>query len=340
MNSQIINFTKEHTQYVKGIAIVCMVLLHLFAYPERYGWSIDARWTRLASSMQICVPLFLFLSGYGLQCVAARKDITWKGLAIRIGKLYKTFWRCTIPFIIIALATPPLQIGRETLKGTVLELFGVTTFHNGEWWFFSLYVELCLTFWGVNRIRLSWKKELCLMIVVYVVLRALLKVWMGTETNGILHRHVQMLLTDFNIFWLGSFFAKNDLFGRMMRIKLSSFVRVVTCIVCLCLPVIMRAYLPFVGVTELFHVPMFIVGCILLFNCKWLRKPILLVGKYSTQMWLIHSWFIFYWANTLTMLWKNPIYMFAMVMAQAMLCSFLIEKVRGLFLSRSTVSVR
>lgn len=333
-------FTKDNTRFVKGIAIICMILLHLFAYPERYGWSLDARIIRFTTSMQICVPIFLFMSGYGLQCVTAKSTSTWTELIKRIGKLYKTFWWCAIPFVVIALTVSAKHIDLEICKNVVFELLGVTTYHNGEWWFFSLYVELCLSFWFVSRIRVSWKKELCLMTVIYIALRALLKVWMGVETNGILHRHVQMLLTDFNIFWLGCFFAKNDLFGRMMSIKLSSFVRVATCIVCLCFPIIMRAYLPLVGVTELVHVPMFIVGCILLFNCKWLRKPVLLVGKYSTQMWLIHSWFIFYWANTLTIVWKNPIYMFAIVMAQAMLCSILIEKVRGIFSRRPTVSIR
>ncbi|WP_222422519.1 acyltransferase family protein, partial [Yersinia rohdei] len=68
-------FTKKETNYIKGIAIILMLMHHLFAFPDRIphdaniinslpfiGANVD---NYLANFGKICVAIFLFISGYG-----------------------------------------------------------------------------------------------------------------------------------------------------------------------------------------------------------------------------------------------------------------------------------
>lgn len=58
--------TKQNTIYLKGCAVFFMLFLHfgnVSVQPEyRYFWCGND----YAGAFQICVPIFLFLSGYGL----------------------------------------------------------------------------------------------------------------------------------------------------------------------------------------------------------------------------------------------------------------------------------
>lgn len=56
------NITIEDTSAVKGIAIIAMLVHHLFYQHPEYGMIIY----QLGLVGKICVALFLFLSGYGL----------------------------------------------------------------------------------------------------------------------------------------------------------------------------------------------------------------------------------------------------------------------------------
>ena len=66
-------FTKKDTQMLKGIAIICMLIHHLFLDPSRYkGYSVDF-WpltetitTHIALAMKLCVAIFVMLSAYGM----------------------------------------------------------------------------------------------------------------------------------------------------------------------------------------------------------------------------------------------------------------------------------
>ena len=67
--------TKQNTIYLKGWAVLFMLFLHfgnLSVLPEyQYSWSGN-EWE---GAFQICVPIFLFLSGYGLMSGSMIKKI-------------------------------------------------------------------------------------------------------------------------------------------------------------------------------------------------------------------------------------------------------------------------
>lgn len=79
------SFSREDTKKVKGFAIMAMLLHHLFAFPARivgggvwsfFGPSNNGLISLLGNFCKICVPLFLFLGGYGIYIQAKNKKYT------------------------------------------------------------------------------------------------------------------------------------------------------------------------------------------------------------------------------------------------------------------------
>lgn len=67
--------TKQNTLEIKGVAILCMIFYHLFGFAERLPIENIQSWigSPVTKAFQICVPIYLFMSGYGLQCIAIKK---------------------------------------------------------------------------------------------------------------------------------------------------------------------------------------------------------------------------------------------------------------------------
>lgn len=261
--------SKENTLEIKGVAILCMVFFHLFAFPERVPELSAVSWvgTPLTKAFQICVPIYLFLAGYGLQCVSANRQFTATSLFKRIKRLYAAFWWISVPFILTGVAIgyypwEPLRIFRT--------LLGVTSDYNYEWWFFSNYLELlilfgCSSMWG--KMRLSPQKAFIGLVCILLISRSL-SLFLPLSDCGIAGRHIRMIFVNINIFLLGVSFAKFNIFNSLEQYTKGLFARKWVIALFLTLPIVSRAYLPMKGVTELITVPVFCIGIVNLCKIK------------------------------------------------------------------------
>ena len=60
-------FTKRHTNILKGIAVILLVIHHSFpAIPKEYLHEQALLITQLVSAAKLCVGIFAVLSGYGM----------------------------------------------------------------------------------------------------------------------------------------------------------------------------------------------------------------------------------------------------------------------------------
>lgn len=108
MDNERKTFVLRDTQIQKGVAILILILLHLFFRGEAawpffdYSWTIENKpWiTTLLKNGKICVDIFVIYSGYGLN-ESFNKKIQGKQKSIRISikfvtahlvKLYTNFW--------------------------------------------------------------------------------------------------------------------------------------------------------------------------------------------------------------------------------------------------------
>lgn len=105
---------KSESLQMKGVAIMLMALLHLFNRTENVDLCINSVFlfgvpltSQLAKFAEICVPLYLFLSGYGLY-ILYLKNSNIKPLK-RIFKLYLNFWTVFVIFIPIGCILKPAQ---------------------------------------------------------------------------------------------------------------------------------------------------------------------------------------------------------------------------------------
>lgn len=133
-------FTKKETNYIKGIAIILMLMHHLFAFPDRIphdaniinslpfiGANVDSY---LANFGKICVAIFLFISGYGF---AFKNKINFNYSIEKLKKLYFSFWLVFIIFIPIGFVFINNDWSDSTPLKLAKNILGITSNYNGEW---------------------------------------------------------------------------------------------------------------------------------------------------------------------------------------------------------------
>lgn len=323
--------SKNNSLEIKGIAILCMVFCHLFGTPERIPIEDISQWmgSPITKAFQICVPIYLFMAGYGLQCVAIKKGIiTLNDIWKRLKKLYIFFWWIAIPFILIGIIIHYYSI--FPLDNLVLNLIGMKSSFNGEWWFFYLYVELLLIFYFISKLKVKKKTYILIMLFLLIMTRFFNSIL--PHENILVIRHLKMVLINLNTFMLGCFFAKYDVFGDMFVFCNGILNKNYVWPILLVLPILIRAYIPMIGITELIIVPVFIYGTVNL--CKIIGNGILLfLGKHSMNLWLIHSFFIYYYLKHITYITHNPFIMFMTVIGCSLCCSLFIEKLKHRYLN-------
>lgn len=319
--------TKQNTLQIKGVAILCMIIYHLFAFPERLPNYICIDWfgSSITKAFQICVPIYLFMAGYGLQCTYQNKHTKWYDILNRIKKTYKSFWWVALPFIILGIIVNYYHIDSlGGLEELILNIIGVKCSYNGEWWFFSLYIELLILFYFISKLNIKWEYYLGIMLFILILCRLLNK-FLPLEHYGIIGRHLKMIIINVNIFMIGCFFSKYNLYNVIIN-KIDNYrMGIVVSLFSLITPILVRVYIPMIGITELFFVPIFIVGIVYMSRLRYISKYLEFVGKHSMNLWLIHSFFIYYFLNRITFFYNSPIIMFIIVTAFSLACSLVIE---------------
>lgn len=136
---------KSESVQLKGVAIMTMVFLHLFNRAENVDLCINSVYlfnipltSQLAKFAEICVPLYLFLSGYGLYILYLKNNNI--SPSRRIFKLYLNFWTVFIIFIPLGCFLKPDQYPGNLLN-IVENVTAWRTSYNWEWWF--IFVVFC-----------------------------------------------------------------------------------------------------------------------------------------------------------------------------------------------------
>lgn len=184
MNKIDYRISLNETNAIKGIAIIAMLVHHLFyEYPE-YGESTY----QLALIGKVCVAMFLFLSGYGLS-VQYSKILNYDSVLTRINGggvkfLYKRYTKFYLNYWSIFLISVPIGVlvfGRELTipygenacipYRLALDFMGVQGMmsYNITWWFnrliLSLYLLFPLLYWVMSR---KWYVSLAVLAILFL----------------------------------------------------------------------------------------------------------------------------------------------------------------------------
>lgn len=150
-----IRYDLNASQSAKGMALLLLLWHHLFFLKcgiTSFPVCVSSQFA------QVCVAIFVFLSGYGLAVSVEDKRIGWLSFyKKRLPRLYLNYWLVALIFIPIGIffGYRPLEVVFET--SPYLKLFiQMTGFHmfidrvgygyNPTWWFMSLILALYLLF--------------------------------------------------------------------------------------------------------------------------------------------------------------------------------------------------
>lgn len=294
-------FTKEKTNIAKGVAICLMFAHHLYAFDDRLlndnsyiplipFFNLEAY---IGNVGNICVSMFLFLSGYGMYAGYLRTKkktsihYAWK----KLKNFYSTFWLYFIVFVPIGIIffqdvtlwdSNRTRYSREPII-FLTNFIGWNSTYNGEWWFIQVFVIILFGLFPIyNRLV---KSDVILFMLISVILLCISFRFNSWGKMGF-------------VFWqtsfaLGMLFAKFNIFSNHLfqMLDQSSLGRIALGLL-LCL--ILRFEVQSTNYDFLIT-PFLTYFSVRTIELLRLSKILEYLGIYSFALWLIHSFFCYYY---------------------------------------------
>jgi hypothetical protein len=317
-------FTRRQTDIGKGVAICLMFVHHLYGFGDRLlngnsyiplipFLSLEDYVARLGN---ICIAMFLFLSGYGmfLGYLRSQKPVFTYSL-LKVKDFYFTYWLYFLVFVPIGFIffKDATLWGSTDLRYTADPILFLKNFlgwrstYNGEWWFVRMFLTIIIFLFPLY-IKLSESKSsgdqskawnaapicfvslflFCLSYAVHPFGAFNFLLWQTSFASGIVCAQL--------MFFSSRFVSALDPQGWIWVIfglLLCSILRFKTGVASNDASI---EYYDFFY--DFLIVPFFIyfsVRLVTMLRCSALFSYL---GKYSFQLWLIHSFFCYYYIQT------------------------------------------
>lgn len=295
---------------VKGVALICMFVHHIFTFPEylidpsAYPW-IREFGNLFCTPFKICVPVFAFLTGY---FYAFSREKTFRYSLRKISDLYLSYWVVYGILLCFALVTGGCEF---SLYVTAWEMTALRTDIMMFCWYVFFYACTMLMLPVMTRSRENspvWD-VLILLVIPAAVTSALSRM----EPKGIWYTLIINTRDWFPSVACGYLFAKYDLFRRF-------FDRGIACMkaeklrVLLWIFLVLAAFMgryawqylylgqleirqglyPIMYPADIFYAPMFVYGLSGLLRCRmngYLFRLLEGIGRHSMLMWFFHCMF-------------------------------------------------
>lgn len=295
--------TQKETLRFKGCAILIMVFLHLFNNDSNVSlckiylfFNGEPIVTQLAKFSGICVSLYLFLSGYGLY-ITYQRNSNIQPLK-RILKLYLNFWIVFIIFITIGTWLYP-DIYPGSFISFLNNVTGWHTTYNGEWWFLFPYILLILSANLILRIIKSYSIVKLLLLVGVSFVISYLAIWLN-RIYLYTHQWAYMPILYLNLlssFSIGAIFAKYD-FSEQLRKKIPIHT-IYSNIIAIFIFILLLTFRAIISINaiNIIYTVLFVCWFIIIKKAKWIDWCLEKLGKQSTNMWLVHTFFCYYFLH-------------------------------------------
>lgn len=361
-------FSREDTKALKGIAVVMMLFHHLAAFSNRYpvgfegfeslweGFVKDGYLANLATNLRLCVAVFFFLGGYGMY---KRMEKGKYSLFNSVVGLFKSYWKVFVVFVPVAfiffrrsgddinnLCTRyDVQDLRTLITMVIANFFAVADSINSEWWFIQTYI--CVMFMGtfyciVTKKNKYFVVEMFIVFMTDVFARSLLPALQSLDEFNRLASNFfyDKLLTLDNpapCFFAGITFAKFDALVKikeqLSKIPCSTLVSLVGVFAVMwCRGFVLG------DLFDLVYVIAFTVLVSQFFDgVKPVKKVFGYLGKHSTNIWLVHTFFCYYFLEATKIVyctrsvWVDLIILLNMSLASSMIIEFIFEKLSLLY---------
>ena len=296
--------TVKRTTMAKGVAICLMLIHHLYAFKERIALGISYIPTfpffdfdfYLGHFGKICVASFLFLSGYGLYLRCQHETYMFKFIVVKVFNFYKVYWTyflLFVPICLFSLGHATLFNSNELIWDSSIVVFlknfiGLSSSYNREWWFVRVYLIMITCFFPIFMYLI---KRNVLVFIVLTAMLLLLSKWFDFKNLAYPLRwqicfSFGMLFACLNAFKL-SFFENIE---KLKTVQLLMIVLLLV-FVGLCNQLLNYHFrLSF----DFILAPVFLYVMLCLIEKNNFSNIFVFFGKYSFQVWLIHTFFCYY----------------------------------------------
>jgi hypothetical protein len=301
-------FDRTMTLYIKGIALLCMLVHHFFTFPERYIPGIEYPYLQLfarifQSPTRICVSTFAFLTGYFYYF--SKK----KTLAYSLKKDFQLLVSYWVAFICL-LGLSLLGGFQFRLKDILLEMLTLKKDIMVDSWYVQFYLLAMLML--PLAVRLLPKKGPASYLVglgVPVLLFTCLTEFAPAGIARIAQTQCQWFtsimsgyLAAQNNLFAGCFDPVRDRFGKAWK-------KAAFGLALMAIAMILRRFFFFgiFGVVfltrsitfqiylDVIYAPIFVYGSVTFLQnvrlSRWVRTPLASIGKLSLTMWFAHGLF-------------------------------------------------
>lgn len=286
---------------IRGLAVMLMVFHHLFAFPERISHSYFAPLdfaglhleTILAYYGRICISIFAFLTGYGM--IQKEQDKEYQSIRGGYGSAMRQLTKFLLRFWLVYVIWVPLGIVRGSYEWEARTFFrgllGLNSKYNQEWWYVSEYIKILLVFpIAAYLIRRCKNSGYITCAITGVSLFFSMKG--NTFANVFLCSFVGMIAAEYRVF--------DVLDDRLRKRGRIAYIALMVC----CIGILAGRVVCSQGtLTDFFYAPILIWVCACALKSKYCLKicgaVLKAVGRYSTYIWLTHTFFAYYYFQKL-----------------------------------------
>lgn len=327
-------FTKDDTKIIKGAAICLMLYHHLFAYPHKILEGISfvslcsfgetTLSTYIGQFGRICMPMFLFLSGYGTYLSSQKTDDMTRLVSGRIKGLYTAVWQVfflSLPVSVYFFRNMQTGLLREIIYNSL----GLSCTFNEEWWFIVPFAVLLVLFPSIKRFldreNANIFTDLFAVIIYsafcnYIVPVIIAIPALADLESSVFWHKTKEVLEILPAFLLGAIFAK---YGVLDAVKEKCAGKALWCIASLAgMAAIFYIHLYNHLYYDFINGALFILCLIILLPLRVfepLFRVLKKIGEESTYIWLTHTFFSSYWCQKLVFAPKYSVLIFLLLLA-------------------------
>lgn len=338
--------TREDTQKAKGVAILGMVMLHLFCRLDELPYTpwIWIRETPLVYYLglfgDVCVPIYCFCSGYAHYLLGEKHGTQYGNVILKkLLRFLSHYWIVVALFCMIGLITGH----GDTIPGSVFTFLGNILLYrisyNGAWWFVVTYVFLC----ALSPISIKLTKRLPPAILIGVSGVTYLASYLFrfrfplSIPNAVLDwawQQFVLLGTSQFGYMIGMVCRKNRCLAGLRKYlyEKPAARHISVRIIIIVLP--FAAFLGHCMVQSAIVAPITAASVLLwLYLCShpaWVNWILLFLGRHSTNIWLTHMFFYLTLFSNLVFVAKYPLLIFVFMMMLCLCSSWLIDGIEKL----------
>ena len=345
-----------------------MLIHHLWGFPDRQPvgryalvapklpFTINDQnpYVAVGKYGKICVVLFMFLAGIGLyRQFCSGKLHLWR----KIKHFYLSYWKVFFIFIPIAFFffKDQEQLTKATvsfyniytqfdLNTFILNLFGLKTSYNSEWWFVFAYAISCIFGYvyiymtrKCNNLYIELLIVACINTVFYRIIPIFIDLSSFSEIKKSAIYTLYLRQQGVTAFFTGIVAAKYNVLENMIsRMKQHSLpCRIVLSVSGLLATLYIRNYNSG-NIYDFFTAPFIVVFFLTLIKLEkvpFLYKFFVFFGKNSENIWLTHSFFCYYFSSCVRIVFKTGNYLISLLtlMGMSLLSSICINYVFVIF---------